>query len=171
MSEVAHYTVRDGIAVITMNNPPVNGLGNALRAGLMEGLEKAESDPAVKGVVLIGAGKAFSGGADIREFGKPREKPDLFEVNDQQDAMKKPLIAAISGFALGGGLELALGCHYRLAEPKAQLGLPEVKLGILPGAGGTQRLPRVVGAEAALQMIVSGEPVGAAAVFPRGFFW
>ena len=88
MSDVAQYTVRDGVAVITMNNPPVNGLGNALRAGLMEGLKKAESDPAVKGVVLIGVGKAFSGGADIREFGKPREKPDLFEVNDQQDAMK-----------------------------------------------------------------------------------
>ena len=161
MSDVAQYTVRDGVAVITMNNPPVNGLGNALRAGLMEGLKKAESDPAVKGVVLIGAGKAFSGGADIREFGKPREKPDLFEVNDQQDAMKKPLIAAISGFALGGGLELALGCHYRLAEPKAQLGLPEVKLGILPGSGGTQRLPRIVPMAEALRMMTTGTPISA----------
>jgi 3-hydroxyacyl-CoA dehydrogenase len=161
MSDVAQYTVRDGVAVITMNNPPVNGLGNALRAGLMEGLKKAESDPAVKGVVLIGAGKAFSGGADIREFGKPREKPDLFEVNDQQDAMKKPLIAAISGFALGGGLELALGCHYRLAEPKAQLGLPEVKLGILPGSGGTQRLPRIVPMAEALRMMTTGNPISA----------
>ena len=161
MSDVAQYTVRDGVAVITMNNPPVNGLGNELRAGLMEGLKKAESDPAVKGVVLIGAGKAFSGGADIREFGKPREKPDLFEVNDQQDAMKKPLIAAISGFALGGGLELALGCHYRLAEPKAQLGLPEVKLGILPGSGGTQRLPRIVPMAEALRMMTTGTPISA----------
>ena len=161
MSDVAQYTVHDGVAVITMNNPPVNGLGNALRAGLMEGLKKAESDPAVKGVVLIGAGKAFSGGADIREFGKPREKPDLFEVNDQQDAMKKPLIAAISGFALGGGLELALGCHYRLAEPKAQLGLPEVKLGILPGSGGTQRLPRIVPMAEALRMMTTGTPISA----------
>jgi 3-hydroxyacyl-CoA dehydrogenase len=161
MSDVAQYTVRDGVAVITMNNPPVNGLGNALRAGLMEGLKKAESDPAVKGVVLIGAGKAFSGGADIREFGKPRERPDLFEVNDQQDAMKKPLIAAISGFALGGGLELALGCHYRLAEPKAQLGLPEVKLGILPGSGGTQRLPRIVPMAEALRMMTTGNPISA----------
>ena len=161
MSDVAQYTVRDGVAVITMNNPPVNGLGNALRAGLMEGLKNAESDPAVKGVVLIGAGKAFSGGADIREFGKPREKPDLFEVNDQQDAMKKPLIAAISGFALGGGLELALGCHYRLAEPKAQLGLPEVKLGILPGSGGTQRLPRIVPMAEALRMMTTGTPISA----------
>jgi len=133
MSDVAQYAVRDGIAVITMNNPPVNGLGNALRAELMACLQKAEADPAAQGVVIIGSAKAFSGGADIREFGKPRERPDLFEVNDQQDAMKKPLVAAIGGFALGGGLELALGCHYRVAAPRSQLGLPEVKLGILPG--------------------------------------
>ena len=103
MSDVAHYAVRDAIAVITMNNPPVNGLGNALRAALMNYLKNAEADPAVKGAVIIGSAKAFSGGADIREFGKPREKPDLFEVNDQQDAMTKPLVAAIGGFALGGG--------------------------------------------------------------------
>src|SRR5213083_1730985 len=122
MSEVAPYTVRDGVAVITMNNPPVNGLGNALRAGILE-------------------------------FGKPREKPDLPDVNDFQDAMQKPLVAAISGFALGGGLELALACHYRIAAPKAQLGLPEVKLGILPGSGGTQRLPRIVPVSKALRMM------------------
>src|SRR5229473_7080082 len=142
MSEAAqrivHYAVRDGIAVITLNNPPVNGLGNALRAGVMENLKKAEADRAVKAAILIGSAKAFSGGADIREFGKPRLKPDLPEVNDQQDAMKKPLVAAIGGFALGGGLELALACHYRIALPRTQLGLPEVKLGILPGSGGTQ---------------------------------
>jgi len=144
MSDAAQYAVRDGIAVITLNNPPVNGLGNALRAGIMDCLNKADADGAVKAVVLIGSAKAFSGGADIREFGKPRTPPDLFEVNDRQDAMKKPLVAAIGGFALGGGLELALGCHYRVALPKSQLGLPEVKLGILPGSGGTQRLPRMV---------------------------
>ena len=161
MSDVAHYAVRDGTAVITMNNPPVNGLGNALRAGLMAGLKKAEADAAVKGVVIIGSPKAFSGGADIREFNKPREKPDLFEVNDQQDAMTKPLVAAIGGFALGGGLELALGCHYRVAAPKAQLGLPEVKLGILPGSGGTQRLPRVIPMAEALRMMTSGNPIPA----------
>ena len=161
MSEVAQYSVRDGVAVITMNNPPVNGLGNALRAGLMDGLKKAEADPKVKGVVIIGGGKAFSGGADIREFGKPREKPDLFEVNDQQDAMKKPLVAAISGFALGGGLELALGCHYRIAAPKSQLGLPEVKLGILPGSGGTQRLPRVVPMADAVRLMTTGGTIPA----------
>jgi len=161
MSEVAQYTVRDGIAVITMNNPPVNGLGNALRAGLMESLKKAEADAAVKGVVIIGSAKAFSGGADIREFGKSREKPDLFEVNDQQDAMQKPLVAAIGGFALGGGLELALGCHYRVAAPRAQLGLPEVKLGILPGSGGTQRLPRVIPMAEAVRLMTTGSTIPA----------
>ena len=161
MSDVAQYAVRDGIAVITMNNPPVNGLGNALRSGLMDSLKKADADPAVNGVVIIGGGRAFSGGADIREFGKPREKPDLFEVNDQQDAMKKPLVAAIAGFALGGGLELALGCHYRIAAPKSQLGLPEVKLGILPGSGGTQRLPRVVPMAEAVRMMTTGSTIPA----------
>ena len=161
MSAVAHYAVRDGIAVITMNNPPVNGLGNALRAELMACLQKAESDPAAKGAVIIGSAKAFSGGADIREFGKPREKPDLFEVNDQQDAMKKPLVAAIGGFALGGGLELALGCHYRVAAPRSQLGLPEVKLGILPGSGGTQRLPRIIPMADAVRMMTTGNTIPA----------
>src|SRR5881628_941551 len=156
MSEVAPYAVRDGVAVITLNNPPVNGLGNALRAGILAGLQRAAADAQVKAVVLIGAGKAFSGGADIREFGKPREKPDLPDVNDYQDAMQKPLVAAIGGFALGGGLELALACHYRVAAPKAQLGLPEVKLGILPGSGGTQRLPRVIPMAEAVKMMTTG---------------
>jgi 3-hydroxyacyl-CoA dehydrogenase len=161
MSDVAQYSVRDGIAVITLNNPPVNGLGNALRAGIMESLKKAEADPAVKAVVLIGSAKAFSGGADIREFGKPRLPPDLPEVNDQQDAMKKPLVAAIGGFALGGGLELALGCHYRVALAKTQLGLPEVNLGILPGSGGTQRLPRMVPMAEAVKMMTTGKAISA----------
>ena len=161
MSEVAQYAVRDGVAVITMNNPPVNGLGNALRAALMEALKKAEADPSATGVVIIGSAKAFSGGADIREFNKPRERPDLFEVNDQQDAMTKPLVAAIGGFALGGGLELALGCHYRVAAPRAQLGLPEVKLGILPGSGGTQRLPRIIPVHEAARMMILGDPIPA----------
>jgi 3-hydroxyacyl-CoA dehydrogenase len=161
MSDVAHYAVRDGIAVITMNNPPVNGLANALRAALMTHLKKAEADPAIKGAVIIGSAKAFSGGADIREFGKPREKPDLFEINDQQDAMSKPLVAAIGGFALGGGLELALGCHYRVALPRAQLGLPEVKLGILPGSGGTQRLPRLIPMAEAVRMMTTGATLAA----------
>jgi 3-hydroxyacyl-CoA dehydrogenase len=161
MTEVAQLAVRDGVALITMDNPPVNGLGNALRARLMELLKKADADPAAQAVVLIGAGKAFSGGADIREFGRPREKPDLFEVNDCQDAMHKPLVAAIAGFALGGGLELALACHYRIAAPGAQLGLPEVKLGILPGSGGTQRLPRIVPVAEAVRMMTTGNPIPA----------
>ena len=163
MSDAAQYSVRDGIAVIAMNNPPVNGLGHALRSGIAEGLAKAEADQAVRAVVLIGSAKAFSGGADIREFNTPKSfaKPSLPELNEQQDAMKKPLVAAIAGFALGGGLELALGCHYRVAAPKANLGLPEVKLGILPGSGGTQRLPRLVPVAEALKMITSGNPIPA----------
>jgi len=162
MSDVAAYSVRDGIAVITLNNPPVNGLGNALRAGIAAGLEKADSDPDIKAVVLIGSAKAFSGGADIREFGKPMTKPNLPEVNDLQDSMQKPLVAAIGGFALGGGLELALGCHYRVALGKSVLGLPEVKLGILPGSGGTQRLPRIIPVHEAARMMILGDPIPAA---------
>ncbi|HXU41629.1 MAG TPA: 3-hydroxyacyl-CoA dehydrogenase NAD-binding domain-containing protein, partial [Burkholderiales bacterium] len=168
MSDVAHYAVRDGIAVISMNNPPINGLSNALRAAIMENLEKADKDAAVKAVVLIGAAKAFSGGADIREFNSPRIKPDLPDVNDRQDAMTKPLVAAIGGFALGGGLELALACHYRVAAPKALLGLPEVKLGILPGSGGTQRLPRIVPMADAVQMMTTGNPIPAEKAKPLG---
>jgi 3-hydroxyacyl-CoA dehydrogenase len=156
MSDVAHYAVRDGIAVITMNNPPVNGLGNALRAGVMDALNKADADAAVKAAVLIGSARFFSGGADIREFNQKRLPPDLPDVNDRQDAMKKPLVAAIGGFALGGGLELALACHYRVAAPKSQVGLPEVKLGILPGSGGTQRLPRIVPMAEAVRLMTTG---------------
>ena len=161
MNDAAAYSVADGIAVIAMNNPPVNGLGNALRAGIMDNLKKAQADAAVKAVVIIGSAKAFSGGADIREFGKPMSPPMLWDVNDQQDAMTKPLVAAIGGFALGGGLELALACSYRIAAPKSQIGFPEVKLGILPGSGGTQRLPRLISAAEALKMMITGEPVPA----------
>ena len=157
------YSVRDGIAVIVMNNPPVNGLGSVLRPGIIEGMKKAEADPAVKALVITGSAKAFSGGADIREFNTPKSSmsPTLPEINEAQDAFKKPMVAAIGGFALGGGLELALGCHYRVALPKTLLGLPEVKLGILPGSGGTQRLPRVVGAAEAVRMMTTGTPVPA----------
>jgi len=161
MSEAAAYSVADGIAVITMNNPPVNSMSAANRAVVGEGLKKAEADPAVKAIVLIGSEKAFSGGAEIREFNteKARQSPVLPELNDIQDALNKPLVGAIGGFALGGGLELALGCHYRVAMPKAQLGLPEVKLGLLPGSGGTQRLPRVVPMAEALRMMTTGSTV------------
>src|SRR5436190_2879258 len=161
MSEAVSYSVRDGIAVITMNNPPVNGLGSKLRPGIMESIKKAEADPAVKAAVIWGSPKVFSGGADIREFNTPKsfEPPSLPEINSAQDEMRKPIVAAIGGFALGGGLELALGCHYRVATPKAQLGLPEVKLGLLPGSGGTQRLPRVVPMAEAVKMMTTGTPI------------
>jgi len=163
MSDAAAYSVRDGIAVISMNNPPVNGLGSVLRPAIMDGIKKAGADAAVKALVIIGSAKAFSGGADIREFNTPKMNvpPSLPEINDAQDALGKPMIGAIGGFALGGGLELALGCHYRVALPKSQLGLPEVKLGILPGSGGTQRLPRVVGAAEAIRMMTSGNSIPA----------
>ncbi len=157
----ADYEVRGSTAVITMNNPPVNGLGHATRSGIFEGLKKALADGAVKAVVITGAGKAFSGGADIKEFNTPKTfaEPNLLSVIAAIEAADKPVIAAIHSVAMGGGLELALGCHYRVASPGAQIALPEVKLGLLPGAGGTQRLPRVVGVETALNMIVTGNPV------------
>jgi len=170
MSDAAPYTVRDGIAVITMNNPPVNGLGSVLRPALMDGIKKADADSAVKALVVIGSAKAFSGGADIREFNTPKMEvpPSLQEINETQDACSKPMVAAIGGFALGGGLELALACHFRVALPRSQLGLPEVKLGLLPGSGGTQRLPRVVGAAQAIRMMTTGNAVAAEKALPLG---
>ena len=158
------YELRDSVAVIALDNPPVNGLGHAMRTGIVEAVERANADPAVAAVVLIGAGKLFSGGADIREFNTPKStaEPTLGTVIRTVESSAKPVIAAIAGTCMGGGLELALGCHWRVAAPGAAMALPEVKLGILPGAGGTQRLPRVVGVEKALEMIVSGAPVAAA---------
>ncbi|MBL0945954.1 MAG: enoyl-CoA hydratase/isomerase family protein [Hydrogenophaga sp.] len=157
----AEYKVHGDIALITLNNPPVNGLGLATRQGITNGLDQAQADPAVKAVVITGAGKAFSGGADIREFGTPKAlaEPNLLSVILAVENCRKPVVAAIHSVAMGGGLELSLGCHYRIAAPGANIALPEVKLGLIPGAGGTQRLPRVIGVEAALNMIVSGEPV------------
>ena len=157
----AEYKVHGDVAVVTINNPPVNGLGHATRVGIAKGLEQAGGDPSVKAIVITGAGKAFSGGADINEFGKPAAsaEPNLHSVILALEASDKPVVAAIHSIAMGGGLELALGCNYRIAAPGASIALPEVKLGILPGAGGTQRLPRVLGVETALNMIVSGEPV------------
>jgi 3-hydroxyacyl-CoA dehydrogenase len=152
------------VAVITLDNPPVNGLGHALRVAIVAGIESAQSDPAVKAIVISGAGNAFSGGADIREFNTPRAtaQPTLRTVIETAEASAKPVIAAINGTCFGGGLELALGCHSRVAKADAQLALPEVKLGLIPGAGGTQRLPRAIGVEAAAAMITSGNPVAAA---------
>jgi len=157
----ASYDLRDGIAVITLNNPPVNGLGFETRRAVAEGVERAHADAAVKAIVVTGAGRAFSGGADIREFNSPKAlaEPNLHALIKLLDHASKPVVAAIHGTCMGGGLELALGCHYRVAAPGTNVALPEVKLGLLPGAGGTQRLPRVVGVETALNMIVGGEPV------------
>ena len=157
----APYAKNGNVAVITLDNPPVNGLGHALRMTIVEGLNAAQDDPGIAAIVLIGAGRAFSGGADIREFNSPKAfaEPTLHTVIRTAETSAKPVIAAIHAVAMGGGLELALGCHFRVAVPGAQIALPEVKLGILPGAGGTQRLPRVVGLETALNMIVSGTPV------------
>ncbi len=157
----ASYEVHGHVAVITMNNPPVNGLGLANRQGIVEGLKKAQADENVTVIVLTGAGKAFSGGADIKEFGSPKAiaEPNLLTVIRAVELSTKPVIAAVHSVAMGGGLELALGAHYRIAAPGTAVALPEVKLGLLPGAGGTMRLPRVLGVEVALNMIVSGEPV------------
>jgi len=157
----ATYEVRGSVAVVTMDNPPVNGLGYATRVGITDGLSRALADPAVTAVVITGAGKAFSGGADIREFGSPKAlaEPNLLSVILAIEASTKPVVAAIHSVCMGGGLELALGCHYRVASPGTQVALPEVKIGLLPGAGGTQRLPRAIGVENALNMIVSGEAV------------
>ena len=157
----ATYELRGNIAVITLDNPPVNGLGHATRLGITSGLERAQTDATVKAIVITGGGKAFSGGADIKEFGSPKAlaEPNLLSVILALEASSKPIVAAIHSVCMGGGLELALGCHYRIAAPGTQVALPEVKIGLIPGAGGTQRLPRVIGVENAMNMIVSGEAV------------
>jgi len=157
----ANYELRGNVAVITLDNPPVNGLGHATRLGIVNGLGKAVADAAVKAIVITGAGKAFSGGADIKEFGSPKAlaEPNLLSVILALEASSKPIVAAIHTVCMGGGLELALGCHYRVASAGTQVALPEVKIGLIPGAGGTQRLPRVIGVENAMNMIVSGEAV------------
>lgn len=155
----ARYEVRDDIAIITIDNPPVNGLGHDSRTGIADGMRRALDNELVKAIVITGAGKAFSGGADIREFGSPdaQREPSLHTVIGVIESSPKPVVAAIHSVAMGGGLELALGCHYRVAAKGAHIALPEVNLGLLPGAGGTQRLPRGVGLERALNMIVSGQ--------------
>ena len=161
INDVTALRVTDGIAVITVNNPPVNALGHAVREGLAAAAAAALADDEVKAIVLGCEGRTFFAGADITEFGKPLKQPDLQAVISTFESSPKPVVAAIFGTALGGGLEIALGCHFRVAVADARVGLPEVKLGILPGAGGTQRLPRLVGPEKAVAMIVAGAPVSA----------
>ncbi|KAF1013082.1 MAG: 3-hydroxyacyl-CoA dehydrogenase NAD-binding domain-containing protein [Burkholderia sp.] len=166
------YTTHDDVAVITLNNPPVNGLGYSTRAGVMDALDRALQDPAVTAIVLTGAGHAFSSGADIAEFNTPKafQEPNLHTLITAIEASAKPVVAAVHSVVMGGGLELALGAHYRIAAPGTQVALPEVKIGLLPGAGGTQRLPRAVGLETALNMIVFGTVVPSEQLIKSGLF-
>src|SRR6266550_4211910 len=168
----AHYRLHESIAVITLDNPPVNGLGFDTRVEAAAGIDRALADGAVTALVLTGAGKLFSGGADIREFNTPKAtaEPTLHTLIRVVEASAKPVVAAINGACVGGGLELALACHFRVASSSASVALPEVKLGLLPGAGGTQRLPRAIGVESALNMIVSGASVLASQLAQTALF-
>ncbi|WP_315783736.1 3-hydroxyacyl-CoA dehydrogenase NAD-binding domain-containing protein [Bradyrhizobium sp. SZCCHNPS1003] len=168
MSEVAKLDRHDIIGIVTIDSPPVNALSAAVRGGILDNVKAAIADPAIKAIVLTCGGRTFIAGADITEFGKPPKPPALNDVLSTIENSPKPVIAAIHGTALGGGLEVALACHYRVATKEAKLGLPEVKLGLLPGAGGTQRLPRAVGPELAVKMIVGGDPIGAAEAHKAG---
>jgi enoyl-CoA hydratase/carnithine racemase/3-hydroxyacyl-CoA dehydrogenase len=168
INDVTDYTVENRVAVVTIDSPPVNALGHIVRLGISAGLDQALSDQTVIAVVLRCAGSTFFAGADITEFGKPMASPVLREIAVQIEQACKPVVAAIHGTALGGGLETALACHWRMAARSARLGLPEVKLGLLAGAGGTQRLPRLVGAAKALEMVVSGDPIDAQGAFESG---
>src|SRR5881398_3135291 len=156
------------VLIVLSNNPPVNALGAAVRQGLVAAIEQAEADDSVNAVVIACEGQTFFAGADITEFGKPPVMPWLPQVVDRIEDCTKPVVAAIHGTALGGGLEVALACQYRVAVPSAKLGTPEVKLGLLPGAGGTQRLPRVAGVKKALEMCATGNPIGAKEAFDCG---
>jgi len=168
MSSPVAYTLDGDIAVISIDNPPVNALSHAVREGLLAAVERFRNDHAAKAAVIVGAGRTFIAGADIKEFGKPLADPQLPHITNVIETSGKPVVAALHGTALGGGLEVALGCHYRVAVKGAKVGLPEVNLGILPGAGGTQRTPRLVGVETAAEMITSGRHVGAAEALRSG---
>ena len=168
MSDVVTYRLESDIGVIAIDNPPVNALGHAVREGLLAALDKGLADGSARALVIIGAGRTFPAGADIKEFGQTPKEPSLPEVIDRIEAADKLTIAAVHGTALGGGMEVTLGCDYRVATADARMGLPEVNLGLLPGAGGTQRLPRLIGAQAALEMIVDGKPVKAAKLRDAG---
>src|SRR6516165_2623604 len=156
------------IAVVTMDHPPVNALSQAVRTGLQEAAKELGGDAAIRAVVITGAGRCFSAGADITEFGGAPRQPPLYQLIHDIEALGRPVVAAMHGTSLGGGFEIALGCHYRIADKGAKMGLPEVKIGLIPGAGGTQRLPRAVGVAAALDMIVSGNPIDAATAHKAG---
>lgn len=169
MADLVEYETHGAIALIALNNPPVNAMGVAVRLGLLDALSKAESDEKIKAIVLTGRGRCFSGGADIREFGQLRKEPFLTDVINKFEACGKPVVAAMHGAGFGGGCELPLGCHYRVGNGSMKVALTEIKLGLLPGAGGTQRLPRLVGIEQALEIVLSGEPVSATKAREIGF--
>ncbi|MEQ6249934.1 3-hydroxyacyl-CoA dehydrogenase NAD-binding domain-containing protein [Sulfitobacter sp. HNIBRBA3233] len=168
MTEPVSYDTRDGVAILRIQNPPVNALSQAVRQGLSDAMDRAEADEAVKAVVIVGDGRAFIAGADISEFGKPPQEPFLPDLCTRIESSPKIVVASMHGVSLGGGLEVALGCHYRVAQPDARVGLPEVHLGILPGAGGTQRLPRLTGAEKAVEAITTGRHINAAEALELG---
>lgn len=168
MSDVVTWETDGGIGIITVDYPPVNALSHGVRSGIMNGIKALDGDQSVNAIVLLCNGRTFIAGADITEFGKPPKEPGLRDVQVAIEYASKPVVAAIHGTALGGGLETALACHYRVAVPSAKVGLPEVKLGLLPGAGGTQRLPRLIGPERALDMIIAGDPIPAAKALELG---
>ena len=159
ITDMVDLETRDGVAVVSVDNPPVNALSAGVRTGLYEAVTKADADDTVKAILIICKGRTFIAGADIREFGKPPKGTPGSKVQASIEGASKPVVSAIHGTALGGGLETALCCHFRVAVSSAQFGLPEVKLGILPGGGGTQRLPRVVGVQKSLEMMISGDRV------------
>ena len=162
MTALVRHTIDDGIAILEIENAPVNALAQPVRAALLAAVLAADADPSVRGVVIHGAGRCFVAGADLREFDAAPRAPLLNDVLLSIEALSKPVLAALHGAALGGGLELALACHYQCATEDASLGFPEIKLALMPGSGGTQRLPRLIGAELALDMMLGGEPIGAA---------
>jgi 3-hydroxyacyl-CoA dehydrogenase len=164
MSDPVTLHRRGALALIVIDNPPVNAVSQAVRAGLLKAIVAADEDDAIDAIVLHGAGRSFIAGADIREMNQAHREPFLPQLLSRVEACRKPVVAALHGAVLGGGFETALASHYRCATADVQLGLPEVKLGLLPGAGGTQRLPRLIGAKAALDMMISGEPID----FARG---
>lgn len=168
MGQIASWAKDDTVAILTFDNPPVNAISAEVRVALVQGIKRAQADQEVQALVIACAGRTFFAGADLREFGKPSTQPFLTEVVDSLEACSKPVVAAIHGTALGGGLEIAMGCHYRVAALSAKMGLPEVKLGLMPGARGTQHLPRLVGIEKALEIIALGDPVTAADALTLG---
>src|SRR5882762_1406554 len=173
MSELVKFSNQNGIGVITINNPPVNAISPGVPEGILAAVQQAQTDDSIKALVLIGSGRTFIAGADIREFGKitSGERKDKFSLVELMLAMEdssKPVVCAIHGTAFGGGLEVAMGAHYRVAVPSAQVGQPEVKLGLIPGAAGTQRLPRLAGIAKAVEMCAFGEPVRAGEAIKAG---